>query len=75
MGPVQSEQRCALRSRALRSRALRSRAPRSRVLSSQAQLGCSYAGFGSLIVDDREKVTHKILDAVKETSLRLLLSK
>lgn len=32
-------------------------------------------GFGSLIVDDRERVTQKILDAFIETGQRLLLSK
>lgn len=32
-------------------------------------------GFGSLIVDDRERVTQKILDAFVETGQRLLLSK
>lgn len=38
-------------------------------------LQCRGAGFGSLMVDDRERVTQKILDAFVETGQRLLLSK
>jgi hypothetical protein len=40
-----------------------------------AEVGPVHSGFGSLIVDDREKVTQKILDAFQEAGQRLLLSK
>lgn len=44
-------------------------------LLQESHVGNTAAGFGSLMVDDREKVTQKILDAFKESGQRLLLSK